>query len=86
MNQRDEQIETLTSSDYWKAKRVLLRSTPGIGPVTSAVCLSERPELGRLPEKKIARLVGVAPINRDSGKHKGKRKLEGGRAHVRSAL
>lgn len=86
LKQLNEQIETLLKSDYWKAKRAILISTPGIGPVTSAVCLSELPELGRLSEKEIARLVGVAPINRDSGKHKGKRKIEGGRAHVRSAL
>ena len=62
LNQLDEQIETLTKSDHWKAKRALLRSTPGIGSVTSAVYLSELPELGHLSEKKIARLVGKVAL------------------------
>ena len=61
-------------------------SAPGIGPVTSAVCLAELPELGTLTDKQIARLVGVAPINHDSGRFQGKRMISGGRAHVRAAL
>jgi transposase len=51
---------------------------PSVGKVTYAVCLIDLPELGSLSDKKIARLVGVAPMNKDSGKHKGKHRIEGG--------
>ena len=68
------------------AKQKILLSAPGIGPATCAVCLAELPELGSLTDKQIARLVGVAPMNRDSGQFRGKRMIEGGRAHVRAAL
>lgn len=82
-----EQIQTLYETQtHWQLKQQILLSTPGIGKVTCAVCLADLPELGTLSDKKIARLVGVAPINRDSGKHQGKRMIEGGRAHVRAAL
>ena len=81
-----ERIEQIVERPYWRAKRAILRSFKGVGAVTSAVCLSELPELGKLSEKQIARLVGVAPINHDSGKHQGKRMIEGGRSQVRSAL
>ena len=70
----------------WQRKRALLLSVPGIGPASAALCLSELPELGQLDHRKIARLVGVAPINRDSGKHKGKRMISGGRTNVRCGL
>lgn len=82
----DEQIEQLSQQADWQSKREILMSAPGIGLATCAVCLAELPELGTLDDKKIARLVGVAPINRDSGRFKGKRMIEGGRAHVRAAL
>lgn len=81
-----EQIDALVQQPPWKAKRTLLVSFCGIGPVTASVCLAELPELGQLSEKQIARLVGVAPINRDSGQRRGKRQIEGGRARVRAAL
>src|SRR6185295_4548901 len=64
----------------------LLRSVPGIGPVVSRTLLAELPELGRLSHKEIAALVGVAPLNRDSGTLRGKRLVYGGRAPVRAAL
>ncbi len=67
-------------------KDVLLRSVPGVGPVTSGVLLGGLPELGHLDRKKIAALVGVAPFNRDSGTLRGKRSIWGGRAHIRSVL
>ena len=70
----------------WKRKHKILLSFPGVGEVTAALCLAELPELGQLNEKAIARLVGVAPLNHDSGKHQGKRMIQGGRAHVRSGL
>ena len=67
-------------------KAELLRTTPGIGVVTSATLLARLPELGTLDRKKIAALVGVAPFNRDSGKLKGKRAIWGGRSDVRGVL
>ena len=63
-----------------------MQSVKGIGKVTAALCLAELPELGTLCEKQIARLVGVAPINHDSGKHKGKRMIARGRTSVRCGL
>lgn len=63
-----------------------LRTISGLGPVTSATLVSELPELGKLSRTKISRLVGVAPINRDSGTMRGKRTIGGGRARVRTAL
>lgn len=63
-----------------------IRALPGIGPVTAAVILAELPELGHIDHKKIAALVGVAPINRDSGSHRGERHIGGGRHSLRCAL
>jgi len=83
----DAEILSLSKqSATWQAKRTVLISVPGIGAATCAVCLADLPELGVLSDKKIARLVGVAPMNRDSGQYKGKRMIEGGRGHVRAAL
>lgn len=73
-------------SPIWKEKDKLLRSVPGVGPVTSATILAMLPELGTLNRKKIAALVGVAPVNKDSGKRQKKRRVYGGRAAVRSVL
>lgn len=69
-----------------QATATLLQTTPGIGKLTAQRLAIELPELGRLNRKQIARLVGVAPINRDSGTLRGKRTTGGGRAHVRFAL
>lgn len=76
----------LRSSPAWKAKEDLLRSFKGIGPVSARTMLADLPELGTLNRKQIAALVGVAPFNCDSGKHKGQRHIWGGRARVRNAL
>ena len=82
-----QQIQQLVQDSVaWQQTRQLLLEVCGVGPVTTAVLLAELPELGALSHKKIARLVGVAPINRDSGKHRGQRRIHGGRASVRSAL
>lgn len=70
----------------WQRKTKLLQSVKGIGAVTATLGLVELPELGQLSAKQIARLVGVAPINCDSGKHQGKRMIAGGRTHVRCGL
>jgi transposase len=67
-------------------KDTLYRSMPGIGPINSRMLMACLPELGRLDRQKISALVGVAPFNRDSGKHKGQRRICGGRAHVQQAL
>jgi transposase len=83
----NEQIQTLGQQQAdWQRKDKILQSVKGIGSVTAALCLVELPELGKLSEKQIARLVGVAPINHDSGKHKGKRMIAGGRTRVRCGL
>lgn len=67
-------------------KAEILRSVKGIGPRTTAICLAELPELGQVSDKQIAALVGVAPMNADSGKHRGKRMIQGGRANLRCGL
>jgi transposase len=59
---------------------------PGIGPVTASTLLAELPELGERNRRQIAALVGVAPLNRDSGAYRGKRRVYGGRAAVRRVL
>ena len=74
------------SSPVWREKDDLLRSVPGVGPQVSLTLLAYLPELGKLNRKQIAALVGVAPFNRDSGPHRGKRSVWGGRARVRAAL
>jgi len=73
-------------SPIWRAKDDLLQSVPGIGKTTARTLLALLPELGTLPEKQIAALVGVAPLNRDSGAFRGRRMVWGGRARVRTAL
>lgn len=78
--------QLIQASPVWRAQEDLLRSFSGIGPVSARTLLIELPELGKLDRKKIAALVGVAPIARDSGNHRGRRMIAGGRAQVRSAL
>ena len=73
-------------SPVWRAKDDLLQSLPGVGPIISATLLGELPELGTLSHKQIAKLVGLAPLARDSGTLRGKRMVWGGRASVRTAL
>ena len=73
-------------SPLWRAKDDLLRSIPGVGPVLSTTLLADVPELGTLGRKQLAALIGVAPLNRDSGRWRGKRSIWGGRAHVRAVL
>lgn len=83
----NEQIQTLAQQQAdWKRKMEILTSFKGVGKVTSALCLAELPELGRLSPKQIARLVGVAPLNCDSGQHSGKRRISGGRTSLRCGL
>ena len=72
--------------DHFKDKLALLKGLKGVGPGTQAMLMAALPELGTLTSREIAKLVGVAPLNNDSGKFKGKRTTWGGRANVRSAL
>ena len=76
----------IQATPLWREQEDLLRSVPGIGPVVSRTLLGELPELGRLTHKQIAALVGVAPLNRDSGSLRGRRMIWGGRAVVRGVL
>jgi len=76
----------IQSSPSWHEKDNLLRSVPGIGKVVSTTLLIELPELGQLNRRKIAALVGVAPLNRDSGTMRGKRTVWGGRPALRAVL
>jgi transposase len=83
----DEDLQnTIRNSPAWREKDDLLQSVAGIGPKTSAVLIAELPELGQLSRHEIAKLAGVAPMNRDSGRYRGERHIQGGRAMVRSAL
>ena len=77
---------SVKESPVWREKDILLQSAPGVGPVLSITLLAELPELGTLNRREIAALVGVAPINRDSGAFKGRRTVWGGRAQVRAVL
>lgn len=82
----DDIDNAIRNSPAWREQEDLLRSVPGIGPVNARTMLAELPELGSLNRKKIAALVGVAPLNRDSGTMHGTRTCWGGRASVRQAL
>jgi transposase len=82
----DELQRVLKASPAWRERDDLLRSTPGVGPVLSLTLLAQLPELGQLNRREIAKLVGVAPFNWDSGQWRGSRHIWGGRAAVRSPL
>lgn len=76
----------LRASPVWRTKEDLLSSVPGVGPVTVMTLISDVPELGTLDRRQVAALVGVAPLNRDSGTLRGRRRIWGGRERVRAAL
>jgi transposase len=87
LTELDEDLaRTIRESPLWREKDDLLQSTPGVGPVLARTLLASLPELGTLTRQQIAALVGVAPLNRDSGTFRGSRRVWGGRAHVRAAL
>jgi len=79
-------MQLLRDSPMWRERDDLLEGVPGVGPVVTATLVADLPELGRLSHKQIAALVGVAPLNRDSGQMRGKRAIWGGRSAVRAAL
>jgi len=78
--------KTIKKSPMWRENDKILQSFSGVGPVVSASLLCDLPELGTLNRKKIATLVGVAPLNCDSGRFRGRRRIKGGRANVRRKL
>jgi transposase len=83
----DDQIQQfLNEQKAWQEQSEILSSVPGVGMVTTATLLADLPELGKMDRKKIAALVGVAPMNYDSGRKRGYLKTKGGRADVRSVL
>jgi transposase len=82
----DDMGQRLRESELWRTKDDLLRSIPGVGPVLSRTMLGLCPELGQLNRREIAKLVGLAPLANDSGKHRGRRRIWGGRADVRRVL
>lgn len=83
----DRQIKALLqTSPRWQVKDQILQSVPGIGPVASFSMIADLPELGTLNRQQISKLVGVAPLNRDSGQQRGTRHIYGGRAQLRRVL
>ena len=78
--------ELIRRSPVWHGHQQLLATAPGVGPVLTTTLVADVPELGHLNRRKIAALIGVAPLNRDSGQSQGKRTVWGGRAHVRAVL
>lgn len=83
----DREIGTMIrESAVWRERDDLLQSVPGIGPVVAHTLVATLPELGYLNRRAIAKLVGVAPLNRDSGTWRGRRTIHGGRASVRAAV
>ncbi len=87
LEQIDKDIQKqIRNSPIWRENDNILRSYKGIGAVSSTTLLSDLPELGKLDGKKIAALAGLAPFNCDSGQYRGRRRIWGGRSHVRKAL
>ena len=83
----EQQIsQAIKANPAWTETAKRVDSAPGIGFITAATLVSDLPELGQLNRQQIAALVGVAPFNQDSGKHRGKRRIFGGRSSVRSVL
>jgi transposase len=78
--------ETIRQSPVWREKEQLLRTVPGVGPVLAMTLVADLPELGQLGRKQIAALVGLAPLNCESGLLRGRRIVWGGRGRVRAAL
>ena len=78
--------DVIERSPIWQVRKDLLTSVPGVGDQTARTLIAELPELGNCSRQQIAALVGVAPINRDSGMMRGRRMTWGGRTNVRTAL
>jgi transposase len=87
INKITNKIDLLVAEvKHWRTKTEILTSVPGVGKVLAYTLLSELPELGKLNRKEIAALVGVAPMNRESGSYSGKRRIRGGRHRIRTVM
>ena len=87
LNEADAELHAcIQTSPLWRAREDLLRSVPGVGPTTALTLVAELPELGQLTHARIAALVGLAPLNHDSGTWRGRRRIWGGRGAVRAVL
>jgi transposase len=87
LRQLDAELDTaVRASPAWQERATLLVSVPGVGDATTRTLLAELPELGQLDRRRIAALVGLAPVAHDSGQHRGARHIRGGRGTVRAAL
>jgi transposase len=82
----EETRRRIRSTPGWRDPDAVVRSAPGVGEVTARTLIADLPELGRLDRRRIAALVGVAPMNRDSGTWRGHRMITGGRAAIRKHL
>lgn len=82
----DKIVKVIESCPEYQAKNMILQSMTGIGKIAAASIISNLPELGYISSKQASALVGVAPMNRESGRYKGKRKIQGGRPQVRTVL
>jgi transposase len=78
--------QVIEQQTEWSERKDILMSAPGVGETLAYTLLADLPEIGSMSNKQVAALVGVAPINRDSGKSRGKRRIKGGRAGVRTTL
>jgi transposase len=78
--------DSIRGTPAWRESEELLASVPGVGSTTARMLIADLPELGQLDRRKLAALVGVAPMNRDSGTRRGIRSIQGGRADVRAGL
>jgi transposase len=81
-----EIAKLIEGDDDWRGRHEILTSVPGVGATTANLLVTDLPELGTVSREKLAALVGVAPVNRDSGEMRGTRACFGGRPHVRAAL
>lgn len=87
LSELEQEIDTtIRGTPVWREQEQLLRSVPGVGPGLARTILADVPEIGTLDRKQMAALIGVAPLNRDSGAYRGRRTIWGGRAKVRGAL
>ena len=82
----EDLCRSINASPVWREQDEILQSVSGVGPVLSVSLLADVPELGRLNRREIAALLGVAPLNRDSGSFRGTRRIWGGRGDVRATL
>ena len=79
-------IKLIEASDEYKAKNNIIQSMPGVGNIIAFNLLSDMPELGYLTNKQAAAIIGVAPMNKESGIYKGQRKIHGGRSKIRTVM